>query len=143
MSDMPTFPPPGEAYGYRDRHNARRIGVLHPWGDDWRLTSFAPDGPTGHYDIADGDQEKLKTELRWGTFERDDSALEDLEQWTQTPEWERGIKGLYILMIWNRCSYQGRGDLCGEISDYAAEHTQDETLAWLPTIIRRLRKEGE
>jgi hypothetical protein len=134
----PEFPPPGEAFGYRNC--SRSIAILHPWGDNWRITTFMADGPTGHVDIEDGDLETLERELRWNSLTRDDSALAELDAWSQTDEWERGITRLLILRAWNACSFGQRMDLSHEIDAYYAEHTPEETLAWLPIIYRRLRE---
>ena len=134
----PEFPPSGEAFGYRN--GDRIIAVLHPWGDNWRITKFMADGPTGHVGIADGDLETLERELRWNNLTRDDSALAELDAWTQTEEWEQGVIRLLILQAWNACSFGHRMDLSHEIDEYYAAHTPEETLAWLPIIYRRLRK---
>jgi len=135
----PEFPRPGEAFGYRS--GSRIIVVLHPWGDNWRLTRFMRDGPTGHYDIEAGDTETLDREIRWGGLTRDDSALMELEAWTQTEQWSMGVEKLMVIRAWNACSAQGRYDLCHQIDDHAVDHTPAETRVWLPTIYQRLREE--
>ena len=134
----PEFPPAGEAFGYRN--GDRTIAVLHPWGDNWRITTFMSDGPTGHVEIEAGDTETLARELRWNSLTRDDGALAELEAWSKTTEWEQGLLRLLILRAWNACSCGQRMDLSHEIDAYYAEHTPEETLAWLPTIYRRLRE---
>ena len=139
--NLPEFPAPGTLFGYRDRGCSRHIVVLHPWGDNWRLTCFMPDGPSGHKDIEDGDHETLAYEMRWGQLERAAEVLDTLEQWTQTDEWAEGVDKLMILKAWNTCSYYGRSDLCGEIIAHQRAHTPAETLAWLPVIYRQLREE--
>jgi hypothetical protein len=128
----PEFPPPDAALGYRNGN--RSIAVLHPWGDNWRITTFMADGPTGHIDIAAGDTETLERELRWNSLTHDDSALAELEAWSQTEEWEQGITRLLILRAWNACSFGQRMDLSHESDAYYAAHTPEETLAWLPII---------
>jgi len=116
-----------------------RIAAVTMWGDKYRLTTFLRDGPTGHETYST--EAELERELNYSWVE--DSAMGDeLERWTDTPEWERGLKVTRVLSCWNACSYYGRYDLGREL-DSAYRESLETAVTLIPRIMAQLPKEKE
>jgi len=102
----------------------------------WRLTTWRPDGPSGHQVLTD---EQLKRELRTYWTEWPTAGL-ILDQWSKMPKWERGLKQIQFLQAWNTLSYLGRYDLGHKLD---AIKTLDEALALAPELIRQAWAEAQ
>jgi hypothetical protein len=101
----------------------------------WRLTTWRPDGPSGHQVLTD---DQLKREVRSYWAEWPVAGL-ILDQWSKTPKWEHGLKQIQFLQAWNTLSYLGRYDLGHELD---ATKTLDEALALAPELIKQAQKEA-
>jgi len=115
----------------RHQRDDKRIATVTPQGDQFRLTNWRPNGPSSHTVLS---AKELEREIAWDWTE-DPSAGETLEAWSNTPEWERGLKGLQVLAAWNTCSFYGRYDLGRTLY---AETDIDKALALIPGIMREL-----
>ena len=102
----------------------------------WRLTTWRPDGPSGHQMFTD---KELERELRTYWTEWPAAGL-ILDQWSKTPKWEHGLKQIQFLQAWNTLSCSGRYDLGHELDK---TKTLDEALALAPGLIRLARKEAQ
>lgn len=117
----------------RNKHY-EAVGTVMPQGDKFRLATWRPDGPSGHEVLT---ARELERELGWA-WEEDPTAGAALETWSDTPEWEHGLKVCQYIACWNSCSYYGRYDLARQL-DHAG--TIDKALALIPEIRRQLNKE--
>jgi len=107
------------------------IGTVTLQGDKFRLTTWRPDGPGNHVILS---ARELEREIEWDWTE-DPGAGETLEAWSNTPEWEAGLKAMQFTAAWNTCSYHGRYDLARTL-DHAPNI--DAALALVPGILREL-----
>jgi len=119
----------------RNKHY-EAIGTIIPQGDKFRLTTWRPNGPSGHEILT---TRELERELDWA-WEEDPTAGKTLEAWADTPEWSHGLDVCQFIACRNACSYHGRYHDLGKQLDHAA--TLDEALAMIPEIRRRLREES-
>jgi len=121
---------------YANRHRDDMIATVTPWGDHWRLTTWLPDGATGHTVVRN--DKDLARELSYGWQQEPSAEAEALlDSWVGTPVWERGCKRALVLQCWNACSFYGRFDLARRL-DYAPD--LDSAVAYVPGIYRELEK---
>lgn len=97
----------------------------------WRLTTWAPNGPTGHTCLSESG---LTRELKWYWCE-DPGAGKLLDSWVNTPRWGLGVRRCRFVQIWNACSFRGRWDLTRRLDEAG---TLDEALAMIPEIRKEL-----
>lgn len=98
----------------------------------WRLTTWRPDGPSGHGCYNDRDFER---EIRYHWQECPTAGLL-LDQWSKTPEWERGLKQCQFVSAWNELSYLNRYDLARDLSRCPS---LDIALHFIPYLLAKAR----
>lgn len=103
----------------------------------WRVTTWRMCGPTGHsyYRLRE-----WARELRWAraTMNASDGRLagEVLDAWSETPDWERGLKQCVVMHAVNTWHWQGNKKLAGAIYRL----TLDEVYQALPEYWRQHRE---
>ena len=110
------------------------IGVVSFLNGQWRISEWRPDGPSGHQSFTS--EESLEREIG-GWWVEDPTAGEELERWSDTPEWELGLKRVQFLQAWNACSFHNRYDLAKRLDEAPS---LDEALALVPEINAELKK---
>ena len=100
----------------------------------WRLTTWRPDGPSGHQCYNDRDFER---EVRWHWYECPAAALL-LDQWSKTAKWARGLKQCQFMSYWNTLSALGRYDLARDLDRCPS---LDVALYLAPRLVARARRE--
>jgi len=110
----------------------QRIGTVTFLNGEWRLTCWRRNGPSGHQCFST--EAALEREIRYDWVD-DPAAGDELERWSLTPEWERGLKGCQVISCWNACAFHGRYDLAQELD--LAEI--GEAVAMIPRIRAALR----
>lgn len=100
----------------------------------WRLTTWRPDGPSGHEILTD---RELEREIKWHWTEWP-AALQILDLWSKTPRWEQGLKSMQLIQAWNTLTWLGRFDLA---MDMQRCPSLDAALFFAPRLIARARKE--
>ena len=114
------------------RHNYyEAIGTVSEDGDKFRLTTWRPDGPSGHVTLP---AEQLEREIA-REWTEDPNAGQLLDEWSRTDKWALGLKQVQFVAAWNTCSYHGRYDLARTL-DHAPDI--DAALALIPGILREL-----
>ena len=96
--------------------------------EKYRVTVFGIDGPHGHSYMS---QREFENELRWERAIEDDTAAEWLDEWSRTPEWERGLKQCQVLAAWNAASRYGWSDVYHVID---IQPTLELAVAVLPKV---------
>lgn len=115
-----------------------QIATLVPYdtnekGDPvWRLTYWKPCGPVGHDVLTKG---MLERELH--SWRESTKAGAILESWSDTPEWEHGLKQCRFVQAWNHLSYRDRHDLCQMLD---RTKTLDETPELIPRVLELLQE---
>ncbi len=122
----------------RWKHTPDVIGTLQwkPVRNRWRLTRWRKIGPTGHNHFT---ERELACELHAWTM--DPTAGPELEAWTDTPEWNRGILQCQFTQCWNACAAAGRYDLGQQLDAYALDHGLETAITeMLPQIYKEIRQ---
>lgn len=96
---------------YRD--NPNHIAVITPEGDKWRFTWYRPDGPSGHEILTDF--EMLRSV--YFSWVIDPDAPARLDSWVGTEIWNRGMKVIEYLELWNGFSAVGNYDACHKMDE--------------------------
>lgn len=77
----------------------------------WRLTTWRPDGPSGHQVYTEREFER---EIRWHWTEFP-AAVVLLDLWSETAEWELGLKRMQLVHAWNLLGWLKRSDLARDL----------------------------
>ena len=100
----------------------------------WRLTTWRPDGPSGHEILTDREFER---EVSWHWTEWP-AAVTLLDLWSKTAEWEQGLKSMQFVAAWNTLTWLGHFDLAMDLHRCPS---LDVALWFAPGLIARAREE--
>ena len=99
------------------RHRrAERVALVVKVGDGhWRMYTFDPSGPSGHFDyFADShgctSLRALAADVA-ADWRYDQRARVLLELWQTWESWSRGLEAMALTMLWNRLVGEGRHDV--------------------------------
>ena len=87
----------------------------------WRLTTWRPDGPSGHQTFT---ADELERELRWHWTEWPGAAL-FLDSWSKTAKWERGLKQCQFIQAWNELAHLDFDAGCGQADELISGTVHD------------------